>query len=89
MSLNPGAILRRGFLALLALFLAAPLIVVASVSFNATRRMSFPPTAFSLRWYGEFFGDYAWMASCRSPMRSGAIRPRLQPSWPGSAAPCS
>ena len=63
MSLNPGVILRRGFLSLLALFLAAPLIVVLSVSFNATRRMSFPPTEFSLRWYGEFFGDYAWMAS--------------------------
>jgi putative spermidine/putrescine transport system permease protein len=63
MSLSPGVLLRQGFLALIALFLAAPLIVVVSVSFNATRRMSFPPTEFSLRWYRAFFSDYGWMAS--------------------------
>ena len=33
------------FLALLALFLAAPLVIVAAISFNGSARMTFPPGA--------------------------------------------
>lgn len=58
-----ATILRRGFLGLVALFIAAPLVVVVGVSFNETRRMSFPPSSFSLKWYEAFFNDDAWMAS--------------------------
>jgi len=58
-----SAAARAVFLGLLALFLAAPLIVVASVSFNETARMSFPPEHPSLVWYGVFFGDTGWIAA--------------------------
>ncbi len=51
------------FLAVLGLFLAAPLVVVAGVSFNGTARMSFPPQNASLVWYATFFGDPAWMSA--------------------------
>jgi putative spermidine/putrescine transport system permease protein len=55
--------LRRVFLGLLALFLAAPLIVVTGVSFNGTARMDFPPQHVSVVWYGNFFADAGWMSA--------------------------
>jgi putative spermidine/putrescine transport system permease protein len=51
------------FLALLGIFLAAPLVVVAGVSFNGTQRMNFPPQNVSLIWYWAFFNDPAWMSA--------------------------
>jgi putative spermidine/putrescine transport system permease protein len=51
------------FLALLAIFLAAPLVIVTGVSFNSTARMAFPPAHPSLVWYGTFFGDPGWMSA--------------------------
>jgi putative spermidine/putrescine transport system permease protein len=59
---------RNAFLALVAAFIAAPLIVVAGVSFNPTRRMSFPPPHLSLAWYAEFFGNPEWMDSLRATL---------------------
>ena len=73
MRIDFGTLARRGFLGLIALFLAAPLIVVVSVSFNDTRRMSFPPTAFSLRWYEAFFGDHGWMSSLERSLTIAAL----------------
>jgi putative spermidine/putrescine transport system permease protein len=58
-----GVIARRGFLTLMALFLAAPLIVVTGVSFNHSARMSFPPEQPSLIWYANFFSDAGWMSA--------------------------
>ena len=54
---------RIVFLGILAVFLAAPLVVVTSVSFNDTARMSFPPQHPSFVWYGAFFGDAGWMSA--------------------------
>ena len=54
MSAHP--LLRRlhaGFIALLYAFLLAPLIFVVLVSFNAGEVPTFPPTEWSMRWYGE------------------------------------
>jgi len=51
------------FLTLLGIFLAAPLVVVAGVSFNGTQRMNFPPQNVSLIWYEAFFNDPAWMSA--------------------------
>lgn len=63
-----STVLRRGFMALVALFIAAPLVVVAGVSFNSSRRMSFPPRELSLTWWRVFFGDPDWMASLRATL---------------------
>ncbi|MEA3151710.1 MAG: putative spermidine/putrescine transport system permease protein [Gammaproteobacteria bacterium] len=54
---------RLLFLALLAVFLAAPLVVVTGVSFNHTARMNFPPQHPSLLWYGTFFADAGWRSA--------------------------
>ncbi|WP_207459496.1 ABC transporter permease [Azospirillum sp. SYSU D00513] len=45
---------------LLALLLAVPLLVVAGVSVNAKKTLSFPPQGFSLSWYAEIFTDPGW-----------------------------
>lgn len=55
-----SALFRQTFLALLALFLALPLIVVFGVSFNGSAQMIFPPQDTGLRWYRTFFSDPAW-----------------------------
>ncbi|SOE16526.1 putative spermidine/putrescine transport system permease protein [Hoeflea halophila] len=52
--------LRRIYFALVGLFLAAPLIVVAGVSINAKQTLAFPPQGFSLAWYVEIFADTGW-----------------------------
>ena len=52
--------LRRLFFVTVALFLAAPLIVVLGVSVNEKQDLAFPPVGFSLAWYGQIFMDPEW-----------------------------
>lgn len=46
--------------AVVALFLAGPILVVAGVSVNAEKTLQFPPEGFSLGWYGEIVTDPGW-----------------------------
>ncbi|WP_375565530.1 ABC transporter permease [Oceaniradius stylonematis] len=55
-----GRILQHVFLGLVGLFLAMPLIVVAGVSVNEKKSLTFPPDGLSLAWYGELFTDPGW-----------------------------
>lgn len=43
-----------------ALFLAAPIVVVAGVSVNAEKTLQFPPQGFSLDWYRQIITDPGW-----------------------------
>lgn len=52
--------LRRLYFTAVALFLAAPLIVVAGVSVNEKQDLAFPPKGFSLAWYAQIFTDPEW-----------------------------
>lgn len=52
--------LSRLYLLLVALVLSAPIIVVVGVSFNERKALLFPPRGFSLKWFGELFGDSGW-----------------------------
>jgi len=86
----------RLLLTVTAIVLAAPLVVVAAVSLNASHRMFFPPASVSLRWYGVFFGDPAWRASlgasllvaaCASLLSTAVALPIAYGAWRhGSAA---
>jgi putative spermidine/putrescine transport system permease protein len=58
-----GTAARRLFLALVAIFLVAPLVIVGGVSFNSAARMNFPPQHASLIWYRVFFTDPGWMSA--------------------------
>jgi putative spermidine/putrescine transport system permease protein len=52
--------LRRLYFVAVALFLGAPLIVVAGVSVNEKQDLAFPPIGFSLSWYSQIFLDPEW-----------------------------
>ena len=51
---------RRLYFFAVALFLAAPLIVVAGESVNEKQDLAFPPKGFSLAWYAQIFADPEW-----------------------------
>lgn len=60
---------RNLFFAAIALFLCAPIVVVAGVSLNAEKRLFFPPEGLSLEWYGEMVTQAAW----RGPVENSLI----------------
>lgn len=71
---------QRLLLLLLALFIAMPLCVVVAISFNATSRMVFPPDAWSLRWYQDFFSDPGWVAAFERSVAIAALASLLATS---------
>ena len=56
-------LLRRLYFVAVALFLAAPLIVVLGVSVNEKQDLAFPPVGFSLAWYSQIFTDPEWRSA--------------------------
>jgi ABC-type spermidine/putrescine transport system permease subunit II len=55
-----GYLWSFGFFAAVAVFLVAPILVTASVSFTNDTFIAFPPQGFSLRWYGELLSNRDW-----------------------------
>jgi putative spermidine/putrescine transport system permease protein len=55
------ALLLRGIVALVFVFLAAPIVSVAVWSFSGGGLFAFPPSRFTLRWYGSISSTY-WAA---------------------------
>jgi len=49
--------------AIVAVFMALPLAVVAGVSVNEKQSLIFPPQGFSLAWYAQIFTDPGWRAA--------------------------
>lgn len=56
-------VLTRIYFVLIAIFLAAPIVVVAGVSVNEKQSLTFPPQGFSLAWYGAIFADAGWRSA--------------------------
>jgi putative spermidine/putrescine transport system permease protein len=52
-----------GICALIFSFLVVPCLLIVPMSFSASSYLEFPPRAWSLRWYREFFGSEEWMES--------------------------
>ena len=48
---------------LVLLFLAAPVLIIAIISFDQSRVLSFPPQDIGLRWYERVLGDAGWRRS--------------------------
>ena len=59
---------RNLFVALVVLFLAAPLIIVAGVSLNASKQLLFPPRGLSLAWYVELFREPDWLNALKNSL---------------------
>ena len=51
------------FSSLVLLFLVAPVLIVAIISLNDSRILSFPPKTISLRWFDRIVADPAWRHS--------------------------
>lgn len=49
--------------ALVLFFLMLPTLIVMPMSFSDSQYLEFPPQAWSLRWYREYFGSAAWMGA--------------------------
>ncbi len=64
---------RVSLLAALALFMAAPIIVVTGVSLNGSSRMTFPPESPDLHWYATFLADPGWRASVATSFTIAAL----------------
>lgn len=58
-----AAVSATAYIALIAVFMLAPVLVVAAISVNRVGYSIFPPLGFSLRWYGEVLSDPQWRAS--------------------------
>jgi len=54
-------------------FLMIPTIIVIPMSFSPERHLSFPPTGFTLHWYGEYFADRDWLEATWFSARAGVL----------------
>ena len=57
------------FAALVLLFLAAPLFVVVPAAFNDSSLLHFPPRAWSLRWFHEYFSSRSWIDATKTSFK--------------------
>lgn len=60
-------------LALVLVFLIAPMLVAASVSFTSDQFLTFPPRGFSWRWYAALGADPKWRAALADTLLIGAL----------------
>jgi putative spermidine/putrescine transport system permease protein len=54
-------------------FLLVPLVFIVALSFGSSQWLIFPPPGWTLRWYGEFFGNPAWLGSIATSAEIAAI----------------
>ncbi len=58
---------------LIAVWLVAPTLIVIPMSFADKKSLTFPPTGFSLQWYGNFFTNPQWFDSLIVSARVAAM----------------
>ncbi len=61
------------FAGLVLFFLAAPLLVVITAAFNDSSLLQFPPRAWSLRWFREYFQDASWIGATKTSFKAGLV----------------
>lgn len=66
-------ITSAGFVALVLIYLFAPLIVMVAFSFNSSPRLSFPFAGVSLRWYEEIFTDTLVLRAFRRSLQAAVV----------------
>jgi len=58
---------------LVMLFLVIPSLIVIPMSFSDSQYLSFPPQAWSLRWYENYFGSLEWMQATWTSLKAGTL----------------
>ncbi|AVO38211.1 ABC transporter permease [Pukyongiella litopenaei] len=59
--MTPHRLLINAYVYGVLIFILAPILVILSMAFSTTEYLTFPPRGFTLRWFGEFFGNSRWM----------------------------
>jgi ABC-type spermidine/putrescine transport system permease subunit II len=67
------AIVLRGYVGLICLWLMAPIVIVVILAFSGDSFLRFPPTSLSLQWFARFFGSVQWQRSLLSSLVIGSI----------------
>jgi ABC-type spermidine/putrescine transport system permease subunit II len=65
--------LLAGASVVLLVFLYSPLVVAAVYAFNSEPRLAWPPTGFSLRWFGRVFADDLFRAALFTSLEAAAF----------------
>ncbi len=73
------------FVAVTALFLLAPLVVVVGVSISESQFIAFPPDGLTLRWYREVLASDAYLAAAALSLQV-AVLVTLAATFVGGAA---
>lgn len=73
----PQRVVLTIFVLLTAIFLIAPLVIVAIMSFSAGSTLSFPPTSYGTRWYSALAADRQWKNAALTSMRIGVTAAAL------------
>lgn len=58
---------------LVMLFLVIPSLIVIPMSFSDSQYLRFPPQAWSLRWYENYFGSLEWMQATWTSLKAGVL----------------
>jgi putative spermidine/putrescine transport system permease protein len=73
----PATVLSRILLTVagvvILVFLVLPIFIVVPMSFSASRFLAFPPPAWSLRWYLEYFGSAEWMLATAVSLQTATV----------------
>jgi ABC-type spermidine/putrescine transport system permease subunit II len=65
--------LLRLYVAVMCVWLVAPIIIVVILAFSGDGYLRFPPTSLSLQWFARFFGNLQWQRALLSSLIIGAI----------------
>ncbi|MDB5998348.1 MAG: transporter permease [Rhizobacter sp.] len=68
-----GAFSLRVCVVLIVLFIIIPTLIIIPMSFSPKDYLEFPPTGFTLHWYGEFFGDPQWRKAAALSLQVAAL----------------
>lgn len=63
----------RAWAVLVAVWLAAPALIIVPLGFTKAQSFQFPPKEWSLRWYQRFFTEPAWIDSLLDSLRIAVV----------------
>lgn len=70
---TPSALLLRAAAYAIVVFLLLPTIIVAPMSVSPVKYLEFPPSGFTLKWYGAYFGDRDWTVATLFSLQAACI----------------
>src|SRR5580658_10202665 len=69
---RPSTLLRI-YIAVMCVWLLAPIVIVVILAFSGDGYLHFPPSSLSLQWFGRVFGDVQWQRALLSSLIVGGI----------------